>query len=169
MLAGDALNKGLINGIVPDRDALIAQISKEISMDKAQLAASHPELLAQIQAEARAEAESALAAAHTQAQADSSAGLLALVKAVAGEDAAAKIAQAAAIGITAEQIAAYAQIFGQPQASAAEAEGEESANNVSRREILTALREARPAPLNTQAGVKNGDPVAAAIDRISAL
>lgn len=54
-LASRAHELGLVTGIVPGMDALIALINttKEKPMDRIELASSHPELLAQIEADAK--------------------------------------------------------------------------------------------------------------------
>ena len=79
-LASQARELGLVTGIVPDMDALIALINskKENIMDRAELASKHPELLAQIETaakqlgaeEARAAAASAVEAAAAERQQD---------------------------------------------------------------------------------------------------
>jgi len=179
-LADDALALGLVTGIVTDRDALIAQVNKEIVMDKEQLAKAHPELLAQIQAEARQEADAAAlerstASAETQA---------ALVKAVAGEGVASMVAKLMEAGFTAKQVEAMESILAIAPLSkdnsdasqpAAEKPGGEQhsakgeSQSPSRAEMLAAIRKATPGPVNTSVNAKEGDTVQAAIDRISAV
>lgn len=155
----------------------VAQTNKETSMDKEQLAKDHPELLAQIQSEARAEAQ---AEARTEAAkeretalAAASAASQALVRVVAGEGVAAQVAKLSAAGFTVEQIEALAPMLATAQLAnstavtvdpkaAAEGSG-------SRAEVLAALRDATPSPVNTTVAPKGGDPLQAAIDQISAV
>jgi signal peptide peptidase SppA len=148
-----------------DRDELIARITKETHMDKQELAAKHPELLAQIQAEAKAEA---LRAAQKE-RAEVLANTLALVKAVAGDDAAAKVERLAGAEFTVAQIAVMQTLIA-PQAKAEEqAAPEAKAESEGRKEMLELLRKASPAPVNTSVAPKGGDSIKAAIDQISAV
>jgi signal peptide peptidase SppA len=163
-LASKALELGLISGIVGDREALIAQINKETSMDKEKLAKEHPELLAEIRkeaaAEARAEAEKLMAA--------SLENQLALFKVVAGDEAAGKVAAMAGAGLTAEQLTALGNIgFKVPVAPAAETSTEKEA--AGRQEILTHLRKVTPGPVPALPNIKETNGLAAAIDRIGSL
>lgn len=177
-LAEEAQALGLVNGIVTDRDALIAQINKEIFMDKEQLLKAHPELVAQIQAEARHEAE----AAAQEQQTTTASAQTALIRMVCGEDAATQVAQLAQAGVTAAQVDALSKL---PQfatkviitAEAVKAAQDNAAtpntssDTAGRQEVLAALRSATPGPVNTSIGsVSNAvNPVQAAIDRISAV
>lgn len=157
------------------RDALVARINKETRMDKGQLAMAHPELLAQIQAEARTEAEEA----HQAALASATATTQALVRVVAGDDAAARVAKLAAAGFTVDQVEALAPMLataasvhvdvkGAPEGQAAlNPDAGQGGDN--RSEILTALRSATPAPVNTSVTPDGKDPVQAAIDQISSV
>ena len=53
-LASQARERGLVMGIVPDMDALVALINtKEKPMDRVEFASGHPELPAQIEADAK--------------------------------------------------------------------------------------------------------------------
>ena len=161
-LAAEALELGLISGIVSDRETLIAQINKETSMDKEQLAREHPELLAELKAEARsefmAEADSRL-----QAALDNQ---LALTRMVAGETSAEKVLSLSKAGLTADQVAALGSLGFQHATSPAE--NAEAKDAGSRGEILAALREATPNPVAAAAQLKEPDAMAAAIERISA-
>ena len=105
-LASRAHELGLVTGIVPGMDALIALINttKEKPMDRIELASSHPELLAQIEADAKKQgAAEANAAMETQQQQAVQAALdnrMALFAAVAGAEAAQRVETLAAAGIT---------------------------------------------------------------------
>lgn len=161
-LGGEALELGLISGLVNDRETLIAQIDKEMSMDKEKLAGEHPELLAEIRkeaaAEARAEAEKLKAA--------SLANQLALVKMVAGERAAEKVAALTEAGLTADQVAALGDLGLRDPAQAEPQDDKEAAG---RREILTYIRQATPGPVTALPNIKETDGLTAAINRIGSL
>ena len=168
-LAEKALELGLICGIVTDRDELIARINKEIHMDKAELSQKHPELLAQIQAEARAEAEKTLAEAHKSQLECVALNTAALVSAVAGKDAAEKVAKLAASGITVAQLEVIALLAAQPAPATEAKNNPVGAEAEGRAEILAALRGATTGPLDAQPAPKGGDPIKAMVDRISAV
>jgi signal peptide peptidase SppA len=171
-LADTALELGLLTGIVTDMDELLVLIKKEIHMDKEELAKKHPELLARIQAEARAEAETAMKAEHEKALAATAVSTAALVKAVVGDEAAAKVSALAEAGFTAAQIEvlggliapAFGLIVPAPQAAP-----EANTESEGRKEMLELLRKASPAPVNTSVAPRGGDAVQAAIDQISAV
>lgn len=105
-LASRAHELGLVTGIVPGMDALIAliNITKEKPMDRAEFASSHPELLAQIETDAKKQgAAEANAAMETQQQQAVQAALdnrMALFAAVTGAEAAQRVETLAAAGIT---------------------------------------------------------------------
>ncbi|WP_460032547.1 S49 family peptidase [Megalodesulfovibrio paquesii] len=204
-LADDARAIGLITGIVTDREALIAHIKQEITMDKTQLAAAHPELVAEIQAEARQAADTA---AQTRLQ-EAAEMQVALVRVVAGDAVATQVATLLHAGITPAQLAvltpmlaaaspaaaspAVASLATQPAAGAAaptpaptaqtppqapaqtlaqapaQTQAPAPAQTPAQAEILAAIRTATPGPVNTSATVNGGNPMQAAIDRISAL
>ena len=167
-LAEQALELGLISGIVSDRESLIAKIIKETSMDKAKLASDHPELLAEIRTEAAAEARAEAEAKAEKIKATSLEGQLALVKMVAGEEAAAKVSALANAGLTADQVAALGTAGLQiPAAPAAEAPADKEA--AGRQEILSHLKQATPGPVAALPNVKESDGIDAAIARIAAL
>jgi signal peptide peptidase SppA len=165
-LAETALELGLISGIVTDRDELIARITKETHMDKEELAKTHPELLAAIQAEAREETERTLAAAQQKQMETVTLNMTALMTAVAGKEAAEQVGKLAAAGFTAAQIEAIAPLLAASAAPTAENAKPESEG---RKEVLALLRNATPAPVNTSVASKGGDAIQAAIDKISAI
>lgn len=169
-LAAKAQELGLVNGIVTDRDALIAHINKETSMDKDQLAKAHPELLAQIRAEAVAESDAKAQATLGKTRDD----FLAMTRLVAGEEAAGRLEKLFAANLTPDQVKAFASAFGDVSATAGNAaagqdQGAAAANQEqkSRAEILAAIRQGTPPPVNTSTTVADVDPVQAAVDRIS--
>lgn len=185
-LADQAKSLGLINGVVAGLDALISLIQEEITMNKEQLAAAHPELLAQIQAEARQEAE-ALAQQKLAGQQES---ILAIVGAVVGAEAAGKIGAILAAGVTALQLEALLPLLqpaaaaapaapavpAQPAASAASAplgappeQAPLAPAPTTRQTILAQLRTVTPAPVDTTQLPAAPDPINAAIDRIGGI
>ncbi|MDR2946712.1 MAG: S49 family peptidase [Candidatus Adiutrix sp.] len=106
LMAEEARALGLVDVIVRDVDSAVTLLSQEANMDYQTLAAQHPDLLAEIETKAKA---GALAEAETKAQAgisEARAQLMAMVKAVAGEDVSAKIARLAEAGISPAQLEA---------------------------------------------------------------
>lgn len=171
-MAPQAKALGLLTGIVPDREALLAHINKEIHMDKEELARAHPELLAQIRDEAGKEAVAAAAAQQQTEAAACRASWLAAVEAVCGADAANKALGLVDAKFTAEQIRTMASTFTlavAPAGTQAVAQDEKSASSVTRAEILAAIQNNSTAPLNTSAAVSEGDARQAAIARIAGL
>ena len=158
-----------------NRGALAARTNKETRMDRETLAQDHPELLAQIQAEARAEGKAEAAKEHEAALATATATTQAIVGMVAGEEAASYVTTLAAANLTAEQIKLMAPMlkgagFTSANVSAAEEQLKAKAEDSgSRADVLAALRNATPAPVNASATPAAADPVQAAIDQISSL
>ena len=171
-LASRAHELGLVTGIVPGMDALIALIAlinttKEKPMDRMELASSHPELLAQIEADAKKQgAAEANAAMETQQQQAVQAALdnrMALFAAVAGAEAAQRVETLAAAGITSGQLQALGALIPSP----APASGQ-TAGTPAQQAILAHLTAQTPGPLDTSAGLKS-DGMASTIDRIASL
>lgn len=168
-LASRAHELGLVTGIVPGMDALIALINttKEKPMDRIELASSHPELLAQIEADAKKQgAAEANAAMETQQQQAVQAALdnrMALFAAVAGAEAAQRVETLAAAGITSGQLQALGALIPSP----APASGQ-TAGTPAQQAILAHLTAQTPGPLDTSAGLKS-DGMASTIDRIASL
>lgn len=186
MLAAEAVKVGMVDEIgnledviaalsgvggktKTDRNNFAAKTNKETTMDKAELAAAHPELLAQIKAEAAsaagAEAQASIAAAQEN--------FLAVTRMVAGDESADRISALLAANLSAEQVAAFSTAFGglalAPVVAASSEEVSAAQDKQGRREILDALRAGTPAPVNTSTTVADADPVYAAIDRISKI
>lgn len=171
-LASRAHELGLVTGIVPGMDALIALIAlinttKEKPMDRMELASSHPELLAQIEADAKKQgAAEANAAMETQQQQAVQAALdnrMALFAAVAGAEAAQRVETLAAAGITSGQLQALGALIPSPAPASGQAAG-----TPAQQAILARLTAQTPGPLNTSAGLKSDD-MASTIDRIASL
>ena len=168
-LASRAHELGLVTGIVPGMDALIALINttKEKPMDRIELASSHPELLAQIEADAKKQgAAEANAAMETQQQQAVQAALdnrMALFAAVAGAEAAQRVETLAAAGITSGQLQALGALIPSPAPASGQAAG-----TPAQQAILARLTAQTPGPLNTSAELKS-DGMASTIDRIASL
>ena len=168
-LASRAHELGLVTGIVPGMDALIALINttKEKPMDRAEFASSHPELLAQIETDAKKQgAAEANAAMETQQQQAVQAALdnrMALFAAVAGAEAAQRVETLAAAGITSGQLQALGALLPSPAPASGQAAG-----TPAQQAILAHLTAQTPGPLNTSAGLKS-DGMASTIDRIASL
>lgn len=118
-LAGEALQYGLVTALVRDLPEAVTTLVKETIMDKATLAAQHPELLAQIQTEAKTEArQEAEAASQVSLQAT-----LTVVKAVAGEQTFGSIKgimdMCAAAGLNPVQMQTLAPVLAQQHAQPA--------------------------------------------------
>ncbi|MEG2173725.1 MAG: S49 family peptidase, partial [Desulfovibrionaceae bacterium] len=114
-LATEAQSLGLVTNIVADLSAAVQKLAEE-HMTKAELAQQFPELLAEIQAEAVAQAKAELAERATTANPQQAAEVtrtetLALVTAVLGEAASAKVQAVAAAGISAQQFTALAPLL----------------------------------------------------------
>ena len=151
-----------------DRETRIAQIDKETGMDKGNLAGEHPELLAESRKDFRAKGRAeALAEAEKQAAA-ALGNQLALVKMVAGEAVAEKVAGLSQAGLTAEQVEALGLVGLQPVSPPA-AETATDKEAAGRQEILAHLRQATPGPVAALPNVKEPNGMAAALDRSSAL
>ena len=167
-LASRAHELGLVTGIVPSLDALIALINtKEKPMDRAELASKHPELLAQIETEAKKQgADEAKTAAEQQQQQAVQAALdnrMALFAAVAGAEAAQRVETLAAAGITSGQLQALGALLPSPAPASGQAAG-----TPAQQAILAHLTAQTPGPLDTRAGLKGGG-MSATIDRIASL
>lgn len=177
-LADQALSLGLLNGIVPDKETLIAQIHKEILMDKEQFAKTHPELLAQIQAEAKSAAlseaqvnKAALEASAQEALTQQAANHLAIVRAIAGEASAAQFSALINAGFTATQVEALAPMLA-PVSPIPPSQNSATTETLSpsRADILAGIRSVTPSPVNISAQIPtNSDSVQAAIERISGI
>ena len=155
-LAGEAEALGLVTAIVPSRAEAIKQLLKETHMDKAELAKSHPDLLAEIQREA---AEAALKERDTSEEA-ARATALALMETVCGKETADKVRALMDTGVTPEQLKAAARVLGAPAGQPAK-----DAEKDARATMLEAIKQATPAAVNGGSGAPQ-DETAALIQRI---
>lgn len=120
-------------------------------MDKAELAKSHPDLLAEIQREA---AEAALKERDTSEEA-ARATALALMETVCGKETADKVRALMDTGVTPEQLKAAAHVLGDAPKQAADPKAA----------MLDAIKQATPPPVSGDAGGEQ-DETAALIQRI---
>lgn len=141
VLGAEALELGLVSAIARDQAEAVAMlaatIAKEEIMNLEELKAAHPELVAELQAETAQNCErdrlSALAA--------QTAETMALVEAVAGAEAAAKVKALAEAGLTAAQLKVL-----EPMLAGFKAEGK-SGEEEARAKVLDSLQAASTGPL----------------------
>lgn len=168
-LASRAHELGLVTGIVPGMDALIAliNITKEKPMDRAEFASSHPELLAQIETDAKKQgAAEANAAMETQQQQAVQAALdnrMALFAAVTGGRSRPTRGNAGRRRHHPRQLQALGALIPSPAPASGQAAG-----TPAQQAILAHLTAQTPGPLDTSAGLKS-DGMASTIDRIASL
>ena len=162
-LAQDALDLGLIDRIEENIDTFLSTILKQegITMDYATLKADHTALFDQVkkegadEANAKAKADLDAAEAKTKTAADTAQGnVLALVKAVCGDEAHKKVSDLATAGVTADQAAAVQKAFGQQE------DNLEDKDQASRQQILDGLHNAHSDGLPSGGGGdKNANPL----------
>ncbi|MDR2821053.1 MAG: S49 family peptidase [Desulfovibrio sp.] len=165
-LASEAERLGLLTAIVPNRAFAIQRLIKETTMDKAELSAKHPELLAAIQQEATEAARKQLESEMAGKTESAAANLTGLIEAVCGKETADKIVTLAATGLTSAQLLAVKDALG-ATASDANIGKEEAKDDVKKAEILAALKDATPQAVPGSLG--GGDETLAAIKRMGAI
>lgn len=158
-LAGEAEALGLVTAIVSSRAEAIQKLLKEIHMDKAELAKSHPDLLAEIQREAAEAALKEHSASAAQETARATATALALMETVCGKETADKVRALMETGVTPEQLKAAAQVLSDAGASRRSDASDPKAA------MLEAIKQATPPPVSGDAGGEQ-DETAALIQRI---
>ncbi len=178
--ATEAVGLGLVTAIVPDITGAVAALSQEVHMDAKELAAKHPEVVAEIRREAEAATRTAMEQEQAKAVEGAHNGVLDMVAALCGEDAAAKVRELHASGVNAAQLAAMAKagLLASAGGSAdarqgkgdAEGQGGEKAQGTTAQErILSGLLESASAtPVKPGAPVpqpKGGDRVASLIEQ----
>lgn len=185
MLAAAAVKVGMIDeigsleGVISSlsdaasriyRGEALATGNKETHMDKATLAAQHPDLLAQVEAEAKEAAAKEAAAREQQAAAKATSDTLALVRVIAGDEAGAKVESVLKAGINSDQLAALAPLFVAQNAGQSPKESSANQESSSRAAMLAALNAVTPSPLPDAAG-KTADKSEgrAAVDRMSRM
>lgn len=148
LLARPARELGLVTDIVRDRDAAIRKLAVEAQMTREELAAQSPELVEALLAEGRLQAEAENKTRTDQAVSEAAGhavdGVLAVVRAVAGEELCAKaediLKVCRAAGMDAAQIAAVAPLL------AKSAPAPEDPEAKSRADILAGLQAAHREP-----------------------
>lgn len=159
LLAGEAHAVGLVTAIVQDRNAAIAALKatlKENRMDLNELKAKHPDIVEALAKENAAGTRKASEEAAAQARAET----LALVKAVAGEDAASRVERLARAGVTPAQLDALAPLLtpsAGPAGRAAARDGEDGAagkQHALRLEMMKTIAAATGGPLPAGAEVR---------------
>lgn len=128
-------------------------------MDKAELAKSHPDLLAEIQREAAEAALKEHSASAAQETARATATALALMETVCGKETADKVRALMETGVTPEQLKAAAQVLSDAGASRRSDASDPKAA------MLEAIKQATPPPVSGDAGGEQ-DETAALIQRI---
>ena len=140
VLGAKALELGLVSRIARDQaeaEAMFAEsIGKEDFMDLKDLKANHPELMEELAGEVRKQCEKD----SQKAIADARSETFALIRAVAGDEIAAKIEAVAKAGVTASQLQAL-----QPMLAAAS--GGKPTEEEARELMLGAIRQATGDPL----------------------
>jgi len=172
-----AAPQGLVTAIVADLETAIATLAKETTMDKATLAAQHPEVLASITREAAEQATAQAATQHAAQLKDRTDACVAAVRATAGEEAATRVQALLDQNLTAAQIAAVAGLMPAPKQpeAAAQQEGTASAAPaapVAKSEadkILEGLAGAHAAPLAGAPGKPGAETPAQFGKRMAAL
>lgn len=132
--------------------------SKDTAMNKEQLAAQHPELLAELQAEFKAESDKAMDAV----KAEATASALALLEAAVGKDARDKVETLLQAGVTPEQLKAISALYPQQPAP------EEPARDM-KADILQGITNATTQPLPDAKTGAPADDIRAAVDRMAKL
>ncbi len=161
LLAGEAQAVGLVTAIVQDRDAAIAALKatlKENHMDVNELKAKHPDIVEALAKENAAGTHKAREEAAAQARAET----LALVKAIAGEETAARVEQLAQAGVTPAQLAALAPLLGREKAETSPADN--TSESDARKQMLEAIASVTGGPLPSGAEVQKSSKSALVAD-----
>lgn len=156
LVASEAQLLGLVTRIVRDEAEAINLLAEEKGMSHITmelLAKEAPELLAEIQASARAEGKAEAEAQAAKAGEDARAQVMALMRAVAGEEVSDKVERLANVGITAEQLSAIAPVLEKPAKPEAAPQADKDAE--ARSKALEAITAAHGAPLPGGEAPKN--------------
>lgn len=171
-LGREAERIGLVTGIVPGLAAAQHQLTKEIHMDTKELAAKYPDAVAAMRAEIETSALEAVTAKASATAQDTENRLMAVVKAVAGDDVATRVSAIAATGVSADQLTALLPLMAPatPAASTTTAlpAASTSANSDAAAKILAGIVAATPGALPTGGG-QPVDPEAEALKAIAAI
>lgn len=157
-LAQEALWAGLIDRVSPHLGDLITHVEEKMTdtMTAATLRAQYPGIVQEIRAEAQAELKAASDSAITTAEKSAVNRVLALSRAVLGDETAAKLAALLESGVTPEAIAAIraAGLLTPPAAAPAPVPSAPD----TQAQVLAALRAATPGPIPAVAGPLSGAP-----------
>jgi len=160
LLAGPALEAGLIDRIEPDIDTFISTITQKEkkNMDAATLKANHPETHAMIMAEGAASEK----AGRDEAVKSAVTSVLGLVKIVAGEEVFTKVDAIAKAGVTPAQALALKDALSVAPVAQVPAQVSSAGDAAGRQAILDALQASSVAPVSR--GVAGAGVVAGAQD-----
>lgn len=148
IVASQAQPLGLVTRIVRDEEEAINLLAEDKGMSQITrelLAKDAPELLAEIQASARAEGKAEAEAQAAKAAEEARAQVMALMRAVAGEEVSDKVERLANVGITAEQLSAIAPVLEKPVKPEAAPQADKDAE--ARNQALETIKAAHGAPL----------------------
>lgn len=164
MVAAQAEALGLVSGIVRDEKEVIKILVEETLMPKITrelLAKEEPELLADIEQAAIQDQAAKIATARQEAEART----LAIVETACGKDTADKVRALVATGMSPDQLAAAATIFGGASGEKKALSGEAA----KREEMLNAIKQATPGAVRDGASLNPEDEAQAAIQRIGKM
>lgn len=155
LLAQDALALGLVSEIVQDRNGAVAALAAQIgakgragmSMTLNEIEAKDPGLYAELKAWAKTQADQAAEQAAAKAAEDTRAQVMALMRAMAGEEVAAKVEKLAQAGFTPQQLEALSPWLAQPAKAEAAPPDAKKGEAEAREQALTAIQAAHGAPL----------------------
>ncbi len=164
-LAAEAEALGLVSSLVAGKTEAITQLLKETHMDRTELAQKHPDLLASIERDAAQAAVQDQAGKIAAAEQAGVANTLAIMETAISKEAAEKVRALVATGMTPDQLAAAATIFG----AASDRREEPSGEAAKREEMLQAIRQATPGAVRDGAALKPEDEALAAIQRIGKM
>lgn len=154
----EAESLGLVSGVVSGLPEAVNHLAKDTAMNREQLAAQHPELLAELQAEFKAESDKAMGAE----KAEFTASILMLLEAAVGKDARDKVEALIQVGVTPDQLKAISALYPQ-QPAPAEADRDVKA------EILQGITRATTQPLPDAKAGTSADDLRTAVDRMAKL
>lgn len=161
-LAAEAESLGLITAVVPNRAEALRQLLKEFCMNADELRQKYPDLVALIERDAVQASSQDNAAKIDAAQEKTEKNMLAIMETACGKEAADKVRKLISTGMTPEQLAAAASVFGAQDVSP---DREASRRN----EMLRAIKDATPGPAACGSGLDPQDEAQAAIQRIGKM
>lgn len=160
-LAQEAEELGLVTALTQNRADAIRQLLKETNMDRTELAQKHPDLLASIERDAVEAAGREHAKKTETAVSEAVANTIAIMETACGKETADKVRNLVATGMTPDQLAAAAKVFGTDAPSKPESDA------AKRDEMLNAIKQATPPAVRE--GVAPEDDANAMIQRIGKM